>query len=208
MNGTRPAAAALVLAVLLNLSGCTKGPAGEPAESTATAPHATPAALDFPPFDSALTTLPTSAVVMAGRKGVVCFSHDGEKLWEFSLPEGEEVVAPVTSAPNSVSFVRSAGSVFAISATGKPLWTAKVETAVVPAALALGDSTVVVTSGSDTLVNLEGDRGAVRWSFRLPEGDRITASPRVANNSWIYVRGNARLYAVNSEGLPEWDAPL
>ncbi|MGK2859120.1 MAG: PQQ-binding-like beta-propeller repeat protein, partial [Thermoanaerobaculia bacterium] len=119
---------------------------------------------------------------------------------------GEEVVAPVTSAPNSVAFIRSAGSVFAISASGKLLWTAKVDTAVVPAALALGDSTVVVTSGSDALVNLDGDRGAVRWSFRLPEGDRITASPRVANNSWIYVRGNERLYAVNSDGLPEWDA--
>lgn len=206
MDGTRPAAAALLLALLLNLSGCTKSPDGAPAESTATAPRATPVALDFPPFDSALTTLPTSAVVMAGKKGVVCFSHDGEKLWEFGLPEGEEVVAPVTSAPNSVAFIRSAGSVFAISTSGEMLWSAKVEAAAVPAALALGDSTVVVAAGSTTLVNLDGDRGAERWSFRLAEGDRITASPRVAKNSWINVRGNARLYAVNSDGLPEWDA--
>lgn len=208
MNRTRPLAAAALLVVALSVPGCGKNPGGAPATATTPAQQAAPVVLEFPPFESALTTLPTSAVVIAGKKAVVCYSHDGEKLWDFVLPEGEEVVAPVTSAPNSASFIRSATSVFAISADGKLLWTAKVETATVPAALALGDSTVVVTSGGDTLVNLDGDRGTSRWSFRLPDGDRITASPRVANNSWIYVRGAARVYAVNSDGLPEWDAAL
>jgi len=195
-----------MLAVVLNLAGCARDRGGDSATTTMPSHQATPVALEFPPFDAALTTLPTSSVVIAGKKGVVCFSHDGEKLWDFNLPEGEELAAPVTAAPNSVSFIRSSRSVFAISAEGKLLWTSNVETAVVPAAVALGDSTVVVTTGSDTLVNLDGDRGTTRWSFRLPEGDRITAAPRVANNSWIYVRGNSRVYAVNSEGLPEWDA--
>lgn len=203
----RPLAAAPLLVAALFVPGCGKSPGGAPATTT-TAQREVPVVLEFPPFESALTTLPTSAVVIAGKKGVVCFSHDGEKLWGFELPEGEEVVAPVTSAPNSASFIRSATSVFAISADGKLLWTARVETATVPAALALGDSTVVVTTGGDTLVNLDGDRGTPRWSFRLPDGDQITASPRVANNSWIYVRGAARVYAVNSDGLPEWDAAL
>jgi outer membrane protein assembly factor BamB len=143
--------------------------------------------------------------VFAGREGIVCFSHDGERLWEFALPDGETIAAPVAAAPNSTVFIRTAETVFAISERGDRLWSVAVPGADVPAVVALGNSTVTVTTGSGTLVNLDGDRGTERWKFTMPEGDRVTAAPRVANNSWIYVRGNARIYAVNSDGLPEWD---
>jgi outer membrane protein assembly factor BamB len=208
MNRTRTVTAMMLLAVVTTLPGCTKDRDGEPAASTASPSPVAPVSLEFPSFEAALTTLPTSAVVIAGKRSVVCFSHDGEKLWDFALPEGEAIVAPVTSAPNSASFIRTARTVFALSADGELVWTASVAAGEVPAAVALGNSTVVVTTSSNTLVNLDGDRGTSRWTFTLPEGDRITAAPRVASNSWIYVRGTARVYAVNSDGLPEWDAAL
>jgi hypothetical protein len=159
------------------------------------------------PAGFALSTLPTSGVVIAGKRGAVCYSHKGDEEWRFVVPAGDEIVASPAIAPDSSVFVLTRLSLIAISARGDVLWSIPVEAAELPAVVALGDGSVVVTSGSDALVSFDGT-GRRQWRFELPDGDTIAALPKASNNSQVFVQGAARLYVIDPSGVPLWDRPM
>lgn len=158
------------------------------------------------PVAFALTTLPTSGAVLAGRTGAICYSHAGEEEWRYEVKAGDEIVAAPAVAPDSSTFLLTRTSLVAISIRGEVLWTAPVGESVLPAVVALGDGSAVVTSGANALVNVAN--GSPGWRFELPDGDTITAPPRVAGNSNIYVQGASRLYVIDMSGIPVWDRGL
>lgn len=164
------------------------------------------AAREAGPEAYALTTLPTSGVVVAGKTGAVCYSHDGKEQWRFELPAGEQIVARPAVAPDSSTFLLTNHALVALSIRGEVIWTVSVEPADLASVLALGDGSAVVTQGTNTLVNYES--GRERWRFQLPDKDTITSLPRVASNSNIFVQGVARLYVVDPSGVPVWDLPI
>lgn len=154
----------------------------------------------------ALTTSPTSGVVVTGERGAVCFSYKGEELWRFEAADGEELLADPAIAPDGSVFLLTSRSLVSLSPAGQVVWTMPVEPGEIPAVVALGDGSAAVTSGSSTLVDYRG--GAVQWRFELPDNDTITAHPEVASNSRIFVQGRARLYVIDPAGFPVWDKPL
>ena len=155
----------------------------------------------------ALTTLPTSAVLVSGNDGVICYSHRGDELWRYEMPADDQISASPAYAPNSTVYVLSKKSLSAISNEGVIVWSIDSEPAEIPAVLALGDSTVVVTSGANALVNYD-DQGRPQWRFELPDGDTIASVPKAANNSQVYVQGQRRIYVIDPSGLPVWDREL
>lgn len=158
------------------------------------------------PVGFALTTLPTSGVIVTGKTGAVCFSHDGSEEWVYSAPDGEEIVASPAVAPDSSTFILTNRSLVALSTRGDVLWSVAVEPGQPPCVIALGDGTASVTAGGNAIVNYE--MGQPRWRFELPDGDTITSMPRVAGNSRTFVQGVKRLYVVDASGIPVWDKPL
>jgi outer membrane protein assembly factor BamB len=200
------ACAAVALTALL-VSGCAAEPDGrENPKDVLGSSEASWLASQGDAAGFALTTLPTSGVIVTGRSGAVCYSHKGDEEWRFEVPEGEEIVASPAVSPDSRTFILTSGSLVALSIRGEVLWIADVEAADPAAVLALGDGTAVVTAGSNALVNYES--GRLRWRFELPDGDTIASMPRAASNSHVFVQGAARLYVVDPSGIPVWDRPL
>jgi outer membrane protein assembly factor BamB len=154
-------------------------------------------------------TLPNSAVVVAHRNRVVAYGTDGGQLWSFELPGGDLIAAAPVAASDSTIYVRGVQAVYAFAPDGKLLWQAKQDdgAAVIKGIVPLGDSSVAVTSGGASLVNY-GTDGKPRWTFTLPDGEHLTASPVLAANSFIYLRGEKKLYAVDSQGNLGWQADL
>jgi outer membrane protein assembly factor BamB len=198
------------LAVLMPLHlaiGCSEQPRERvPAGEVLGREQAGYAASQGEPVSWALTTLPTSGVVVAGKAGAVCFSHTGEEMWRFEVDPGDEIVAGPAIAPDSSAFLLTRRSLVAISVGGDVLWTVPSEPADIPAVVALGDGSAVVTSGANALVSVHG--GGLKWRFELPDGDTIASLPRVSSDSRIFVQGAARLYVVDLTGIPVWDQPL
>jgi hypothetical protein len=158
---------------------------------------------------SALVTLPNSVVVVADAHRVMAFTPEGKPGWVFDLPAEDQVAAPPVAALNSTTYVRGAKALYAIGADGKQIWEAKHAdgAAVVKGLVPLGDSTVAATAGDNSLVGYTAE-GQTRWTFTLPDGDRLQAAPAIGANSLVYLRGGKRLYAVDSQGNLSWQAPL
>lgn len=198
----------LSLALLVTAtSGCSDRSAEQkPAGDVLGRETAAVAASQVEPSSWALTTLPTSGVVVTGKTGAVSFTHQGEESWRFEVRPGDEIVAAPAIAPDSSVFILTKLELVALSARGELLWATPSEPAAIPVVLALGDGSAVVMSGDNALLSVLG--GETRWRFELPDGDTIASLPRIAGNSRIFVQGAARLYVVDPSGIPVWDRPL
>lgn len=75
-----------------------------------------------------------------------------------------------------------------------------------PWIVALPSSIVVLSDRTQAIAF--GPDGRQFWSFSLPDGDVIAASPAAANSSMTYLRGDKSLYAISPEGNLVWSARL
>jgi outer membrane protein assembly factor BamB len=156
-----------------------------------------------------IVTLANSVVVAVAGGKVNAYAPDGQPRWSFDLPGGDKAVAAPAAAPNSVTYVRGAQWIFALSPDGQLLWQAKYsdDNAQIKSIVALTDSTTVVTTGDTTLVCYT-TTGEVRWTYTLPDNDRLVRAPTTAPNGFVHVRSQNRLYAINAEGKWQWQADL
>jgi outer membrane protein assembly factor BamB len=154
---------------------------------------------------SSLTALPSSAVVVAEGSRVVSYQPDGAVGWSFTLPEDEEVAAAPVAALSSVTYVRGEQTLFAIAPDGVALWQSRHTGAgdTIKGITPLGDSTVAITQDDRSLVAFT-DRGQVRWTFSLPEDERIVAPPALTASSVVYLRSGRHLYAIDPTGNLAW----
>jgi outer membrane protein assembly factor BamB len=154
-----------------------------------------------------MVALPSSVIVAAGHKRVEAFDPGGRTLWSFSLPDNDTVVSAPVASLNSICYIRGAQSVYAIAPDGKVIWQAKHDDpdGKVKGIVTLGDSTVAVTKSDSLLINYSAT-GQPRWTFTMPDGDRLTAPLVNAPNSIICMRGAAKIYAVDSGGNLSWQA--
>ena len=162
-----------------------------------------------PAVDGGVVTLPNSCVVIVSGGRVSAREPNGQSRWRIDLPDGDRAVAPPAAAPSSVTYIRGAQSIYAVSPDGKLLWQAKYadDAAQIKAIVALSDSSAAIATG-DTTVVCYAASGEVRWIYTLPDGDRLVASPVPAANGLVHLRGRNRLYAVNAEGKWQWQADL
>jgi hypothetical protein len=158
---------------------------------------------------ASLVALPSSAVVAAGTNQVTAYNPDGKQAWTFPLPNGDTVAAPPVAALSSLTYVRGVQGLYAVAPDGKLLWQAAHGGGgdMIKGVTPLGDSTVAVTAGDNSLVAYSA-QGQPRWTFTLPDNDRLTALPALAPNSAVYLRGKTRLYAVDPKGNLSWQAEL
>ncbi|MFN7926569.1 MAG: PQQ-binding-like beta-propeller repeat protein [Blastocatellia bacterium] len=135
------------------------------------------AATTSAPTGAALITLPSSAVVVAETNQVLAYNADGNKGWSFSLPDNDTVATRPVAALSSTTYIRGAQGLYAIAPDGKAIWQAKHTGAndTIKGLTPLGDSTVAITVGDTSLV---GYNGQPKWTFKVPDGDKITAPPR------------------------------
>ncbi len=158
---------------------------------------------------STLVALPSSAVVVAVNSKVVSFQPDGAKSWTFSLPDGEAIVAAPVAALSSVTYVRGQQTLYAIAPDGVVLWQSRHQGASdsINGITPLSDSTVAVTQEDKSLVAFD-DKGQVKWTYNLPDGEKIVAPPVLAASSLVYLRTAATLYAIDSGGNQAWKAAI
>jgi PQQ-like domain len=156
-----------------------------------------------------LVVLPNSSVVMVEHSRVAAYSPNGDQMWSFELPAGDTVDARPVAALNSTAYVRGAQAIYALDPNGKLLWQSPHADhgAKVRGMVALGDSTLAITSGDNSLVAFDNS-GKPRWTYQLPDGDGLTSTPVIAPNSAIYVRGRARIYAIGPQGNLLWAKAL
>jgi outer membrane protein assembly factor BamB len=156
-----------------------------------------------------IATLANSAVVAVAGGKVNAYEPGGQPRWSFDLPGGDKAVAAPAAAPNSVTYVRGAQWIFALSPEGQMLWQAKYadDNSQIKSIVALSDSTAVVTTG-DTTLFCYTTTGEMRWNYTLPDNDRIVRPPAPAPNGFVHVRSQNRLYAINAEGKWQWQVDL
>jgi len=156
-----------------------------------------------------IIALPNSAVIVAGHNRVAAYNPEGKPMWSFTLPGNDTIAAPPAGALSSTTYLRGAQAIYALAPDGKLVWQAKHSdgSAAVKGIVALADSSVAVTSGDNSLVGY-APTGQPRWTFTLPDGDRLTAPPAMAANGLIYLRGGKKLYAVDSQGGLSWQTDL
>ena len=183
----------VILAIQLACSG-SEGPA---VSETAAAPG------------TALAALPSSTAVLANNNEVMAYQPDGRKAWSFALPDNDTIAAPPVAALSSVTYVRGRQGLYAIAPDGKALWQAKHQGAndglqgITP----LSDSTVAITQEDRSLVGYSA-QGQPKWTYNLPEGEKIVAAPVLAASSIVYLRTAKSVYAVDSQGNLAWVAEV
>jgi outer membrane protein assembly factor BamB len=158
---------------------------------------------------SALAVLPSSMVVVAEGTRVVAYQPDGRQGWSFSLPDGESIGAAPVAALSSVTYVRGEQTLFAIAPDGQVLWQSRHQGAndTVRGITPLSDSTVAITREDRSLVGYSA-QGQVKWTYTLPENEKLVAPPVLALSSIVYLRTAKNLYAVDSGGNLAWTAEL
>ena len=156
-----------------------------------------------------MVALPSSAVVVAVKSKVVSFQPDGAKGWTFSLPDGEAIVAAPVAALSSVTYVRGQQTLYAIAPDGVVLWQSRHQGASdsINGITPLSDSTVAITQEDKSLVAFD-DKGQVKWTYNLPDGEKIVAPPVLAASSLVYLRTDSTLYAIDSGGNLAWKAGI
>jgi outer membrane protein assembly factor BamB len=190
-----------VLAVLV--VGCQTQPPPAP-EPPAARKEAAPRLTDI---GATTLALPSSSLVAVTGKGVTAFSPSGVLAWTFKLPANDSLTAKPVAAPNSFLYLRGARTVYAVGPDGRQAWAADVETALgaFPSLVVLTDSSVVALSG-DMSVTCLTTTGTVRWTYKLPDGSKVTGEPTSAPNGFLLLRAKERIYALNSEGQLQWSA--
>lgn len=156
-----------------------------------------------------LTVLPSSAVILAEQNQVVSYNPDGNKGWSFTLPDNDSVAARPVAALSSTTYVRGTQGLYAIAPDGKLMWQAKHTGAndTLKGITPLSDSTVAITVGDNSLVGYNA-QGQSKWTFKLPDGDKITTMPALAASSTLYIRSAKKIYAVDSQGNLAWQAEI
>jgi|GEM_PF-2854711 len=197
---------ALGLAVQLSCNQKSEAPAATtPGAPRVITTEAAPAAAEA----TFMCSLPSSAVIVGVRDRVLSFGPGGDELWAVKLPDGDTVASVPVGALDSSAYIRGRNAIYAISPDGKIVWQAKDNDAAshVKGLVTLGDSTVAVTHGDNSVVSYTS-KGQPRWTFPLPDGDKIIAPPIVAPNSGIYLRGASTMYAIDPQGLLTWEKEL
>ena len=69
-----------------------------------------------------LASSDSSAIVSDGVKRVVKIDARGEQTWDFTLPEGDHLVAPVAIGPNGSAYLRTAAYLYVVGADGEVRW--------------------------------------------------------------------------------------
>lgn len=158
---------------------------------------------------TALVTLPSSAVVVSENNQVVSYNPDGNKGWTFALPDNDTVAARPVAALSSTTYVRGTQGLYALAPDGKTMWQAKHAGAndTIRGITPLSDSTVAITVGDNSLVGYNA-QGQPKWTFKIPDGDKITALPALAASSIVYLRSAKKVYAVDSQGNLAWQAEI
>jgi hypothetical protein len=110
---------------------------------------------------------------------------------------------------SSTTYVRGAQGLYAIAPDGKTMWQAKHAGAndAIKGITSLGDSTVAITVGDNSLVGYNA-QGQVKWTFKVPDSDKIAALPALAASSTVYLRSAKKIYAVDSQGNLAWQAEI
>jgi hypothetical protein len=183
----------LVLSLALFITGCSNEPTGTGSGGAS----------------ATMVALPSSLIVVAGRTQVIAVGPAGNPVWTYTLPNSDTVVSPPVAALNSATYIRGDKAIYALNAGGKELWQAKHEDpeGKVKGLIALTDSTVAATKGDTQLINYSGS-GQPRWTFSVPNGDRITGPISVAASGLLFLRGAQKLYAVDPGGNLSWEADL
>lgn len=156
-----------------------------------------------------LTALPSSAVVVAGGSNVVAYQPDGARAWSVTLPDGETLAAPPVAALSSVTYVRGEQTLFAIAPDGRVLWQSRHQGAndTVNGITPLSDSTVALTQEDRALVAYSS-QGDIRWTYNLPENEKLVAAPVLTPGGTVCLRTAGKLYAVDSGGNLAWSVAV
>jgi outer membrane protein assembly factor BamB len=156
-----------------------------------------------------LTALPSSAVVVAEKSKVISFQPDGASGWTFTLPDDEAIVAAPVAALSSVTYVRGQQTLYAIAPDGVVLWQSRHQGASdsINGITPLSDSSVAITQEDNSLVAFD-EKGQVKWTYNLPDGEKIVAPPVLAASSLVYLRTSTTLYAIDSGGNLAWKAGI
>ena len=158
---------------------------------------------------NSLVALPSSVVVLARSNALEAYQADGNLLWKVVLPEGDQVMAAPVAALSSVAYVRGRDAIHAISPTGQLLWRGSHLGGEdqIQGIVALNDSTVAISEEDRHVVAFTAE-GTRRWTYTLPEGERLVAPPAVSANSLLLLRTATTLHAVDSGGNLAWTTPL
>lgn len=158
---------------------------------------------------NSLVALPSSVVVLARSNALEAYQADGNLLWKFVLPEGDQVMAAPVAALSSVAYVRGRDAIHAISPTGQLLWRATHLGGEdqIQGIVALNDSTVAISEEDRHVVAFTAE-GTRRWTYTLPEGERLVAPLAVSPNSLLLLRTATTLHAVDSGGNLAWTTPI
>lgn len=158
---------------------------------------------------TALVAMPSSAVVVAESNQVIAYNPDGNKGWGFSLPDNDTVAARPVTALSSTTYIRGTSGLYAIAPDGKVLWQTKHNGATdsLKGITPLSDSSVAITIGDNSLVGYNM-QGQPKWTFKMPDGDKITGAPALAASSIVYLRSAKKIYAVDSQGNLAWQAEI
>ena len=158
---------------------------------------------------NSLVALPSSVVVLARSNALEAYQADGNLLWKVVLPEGDQVMAPPVAALSSVAYVRGRDAIHAVSPTGQLLWRASHLGGEdqIQGIVALNDSTVAISEEDRHVVAFTAE-GTRRWTYTLPEGERLVAPPVVSANSLLLLRTATTLHAVDSGGNLAWTTPI
>ncbi len=157
----------------------------------------------------AMVTLPSSTVVIGDEAKVLAYRPDGRLAWTFSLPGGDTIKAAPVAALSSVTYVRGRQELYAIGPDGTLLWQYKHQGGndAIHGITPLTDSTVALTIEDRSLVALSSE-GKPRWTWNLPENEKIIAGPVLTASSIVYLRTAKNLYAVDSSGNLSWSAEI
>jgi outer membrane protein assembly factor BamB len=158
---------------------------------------------------NSLVALPSSVVVIARSNALEAYQADGNLLWKVVLPEGDQVMAAPVAALSSVAYVRGRDAIHAVSPTGQLLWrgTHLGGEDQIQGIVALNDSTVAISEEDRHVVAFTAE-GTRRWTYTLPEGERLVAPPAVSANSLLLLRTATTLHAVDSGGNLAWTTPI
>jgi peptide/nickel transport system permease protein len=140
---------------------------------------------------------PSESATMPARMG----PDSTEIAWTFQDPEGF-FSGPVTSADGTV-YVASNDALYALDASGNPLWEALLpEIPVAYPALDAGGN-VYLSDKAGNLSSFAPD-GSLRWRFDPPESKPSTVGPLVAPDGTVYYTVGSQVQAVSASGEGLW----
>lgn len=159
-----------------------------------------------------LVALPNGLAIEASGARVRAVDAGGALRWSVTLPGGDVVVAPVSAARNSTTYVRGARGLYAVAPSGEVAWSHPLEpSAIAPdrthiyATIALADSGVALVVGRKSVLSLEST-GKERFTEEIPAGDLVSA-PRALGSGHLLVPTTTGLYAYTPSGSVEWHLP-